>query len=116
MIGFLADEDLNNRIVRGLLRRQADLDLVRVQDTPLFGAADPAILEWAAQHDRVLLTHDVTTLTGFAYERIHQGKRMAGVIAIPQSAPSGQVIEDILLIASVSTLEEYEGRIDWLPL
>jgi hypothetical protein len=32
MTRFLVDEDFNNDIVRGVLRRVLDLDLVRVQD------------------------------------------------------------------------------------
>jgi hypothetical protein len=35
MTGFLADEDFNNDILRGLVRRVAHLDLVRVQDVGL---------------------------------------------------------------------------------
>jgi hypothetical protein len=34
---FLADENLDNNILRGILRRKPDLDLVRVQDVGLFG-------------------------------------------------------------------------------
>ncbi len=54
MLKFLADEDFNNRIVRGLLRRQPDLDIVRVQDVALRGASDAVVLAWAAQEDRIL--------------------------------------------------------------
>jgi hypothetical protein len=32
MTRLAADEDFNNRILRGLLRRQPGLDIVRVQD------------------------------------------------------------------------------------
>jgi hypothetical protein len=35
MIRFLADENFNNDIVRGLLRRKADLDVVRVGSVEL---------------------------------------------------------------------------------
>ncbi len=56
---FLADENFDNTIIRGLLRRQADIDIVRVQDVGLSGKDDPAVLEWAAQELRILLTHDV---------------------------------------------------------
>lgn len=58
---WLADENLNNDILRGLLRRKADRDIVRIQDAGLSGADDPQVLTWAAAHDRILLTHDVTT-------------------------------------------------------
>jgi hypothetical protein len=40
-----ADENLNNDLVRGLLRRRPDLDIVRVRDAGLAGADDPTVLE-----------------------------------------------------------------------
>ena len=45
MLRLLADENFNNDIVRGLLRRRPDLDVVRVQDVGLSGAEDPSVLE-----------------------------------------------------------------------
>jgi predicted nuclease of predicted toxin-antitoxin system len=66
MIRLAADENLNNDIIRGVLRRQPDLDIVRVQDVGLSSADDPVVLEWAAQEERVLLTHDVSTITKYA--------------------------------------------------
>lgn len=44
---FLADENFDNRIVPGLLLRQPDLDIVRVQDLAISGADDPTVLAWA---------------------------------------------------------------------
>lgn len=66
MIRLLADENFNNNIVRAVRIRAPDVDIVRVQDVGLSGADDPTVLDWAAQHRRVLLTHDVSTITAFA--------------------------------------------------
>jgi hypothetical protein len=55
MIRLAADEDFDNDILRALLRRIAELDVVRVQDTGLSGADDVTVLEWAAREQRVLL-------------------------------------------------------------
>ena len=55
---LLSDEDFNNRIVRGLLRRFPSLDLLRVQDAGLAGKHDTKVLEWAANENRLVLTHD----------------------------------------------------------
>jgi hypothetical protein len=49
MIRLAADENLNNNIVRGLLRRKPDLDIIRIQDVGLSGADDPTVLEWTAR-------------------------------------------------------------------
>jgi len=110
MLRLAADENLNNDLVRGLLRRQPDLDIVRVQDAGLSGADDPTVLAWAAQEGRVLLTHDVSTITKYAYERIRAGQRMPGVFQV------GLVIEDILLLTECSLDDEWEGQVRYLPL
>jgi predicted nuclease of predicted toxin-antitoxin system len=52
---LLADENFDNNIIRGLLRRNPDIDIVRVQDVGLSGKDDPTVLEWAAQENRILL-------------------------------------------------------------
>lgn len=70
MLTFLADENFNGDIVRGLRRRRPELDILRMQEIGLRGVDDPALLEQAAQMGRVLLTHDVTTITHFAYDRV----------------------------------------------
>lgn len=44
---FLADENFDNKIVRGLLRRNPDIDIVNVRDIGLAGKDDPTVLEWA---------------------------------------------------------------------
>ena len=77
---WLADENFNNDILRALFRRDPALDIVRVQDVEdLCGADDPALPEWAAAANRILLTHDVTTVTAHAYARIRRGEPMPGV-------------------------------------
>ena len=95
MIRFAADENLNRDIVRGLLRRRPDLDIVGVTEEGLGGIDDPSVLQWAASEGRVLLSHDVTTLTEFAYERAAQGMPMPGVFQVPQDAPVGRIIDDV---------------------
>ena len=65
---FVADENFNGRILERLCQRFKDLDIVRIQDTDFYGAPDPAVLDWAAQEERIILTHDVQTLVNDAYE------------------------------------------------
>ena len=116
MLKLAADEDLNNDIVRGLLRRRPDLDIVRVQDAGLSGASDPMILDWAAQEGRALLTHDVSTIARYAYDRVQAGRSMPGVFEVGRKAPIGIAIEDILLLAECSLEGEWEGQVRYLPL
>jgi len=116
VLRLAADENFNNDILRGLLRRKPDLDIVRVQDVGLSGADDPTILEWAAQEGRVLLTHDVSTLTRYAYERVQTGKPMPGVFEVSRRVPIDVAMENLLLIAECSLEGEWEGQVRYLPL
>ena len=113
---FLADENFDNTIIRGLLRRQPNIDIVRVQDVGLSSKDDPTVLEWAAQEQRILLTHDVATITRYAYARVAERQPMPGVIEVTSDAPIGRVIEDILLLLSCSHEGELDGQIQYLPL
>jgi Domain of unknown function (DUF5615) len=116
MLRFAADENLNNDIVRGLLRRAPYLDIVRIQDTELSGADDPTVLAWAARDQRILLTHDVATITKYAYDRIRAGQPMPGVFEINRQVAVGLAIDDLLLLAESSLENEWEGQILYLPL
>lgn len=116
MLRLITDENFDNRILRGLKNRNPDLDIVRVQDVGLAGVDDPGVLQWAAQEKRVLVSHDVTTITHYAYQRILRGKPMPGVFAIRTSVPIAQAIEDLLLLVECSQEGEWEGQIRYIPL
>lgn len=116
MLLLVADENFNNDILRGLLRRDPSLDVVRIQDVGLTQAPDPVVLEWAAQENRVLLTHDRNTITHFAYQRVLEGKPMPGVIEVDRSVPMSIAIDDILLLAVASDSGDWEGQVVYLPL
>jgi predicted nuclease of predicted toxin-antitoxin system len=116
MLRLLADENFNGDIVRGLLLRQADLDILRVQDVGLAGADDPDVLTWAAENHRIVLTHDVATMSDYAYDRVAAGMPMAGVFILKDRFPVGGAIEEILLMVGCTDQEEWSGRAVHLPL
>ncbi len=116
MLAFLADENFDNDIMRGLRRKQPTFDILRMQDMGLCGVDDPALLEQTAQMGRVLLTHDVTTITHFAYERVRVGMPMPGVVEVRRSLAIGQAIDEVLLVAELSLDGELEGQVRYIPL
>lgn len=115
-VRFLVDEDFDNDIVRGVLRRLRTVDMVRVQDVGLSGRHDEEVLEWAAGEGRIVLTHDVSTMKAHAFARVARGLSMPGVFAVSQSLPIGQAIEAIVLIAEYSLDGEWEGQVRHLPV
>ncbi len=113
MLRFLADENIESQLISAI-RRDSDMDIVRIQDVDLLAADDPAILEWAAQEGRILLTHDVKTMATWAYARVGEGLPMPGILEVPQAFSVGQVAEEITLMAHFSPREEMEGRVAYL--
>lgn len=116
MLRLAVDENFNGKIMRGVLRRLPDVDIVRIQDTAVYQTDDSTVLAWAAQENRVLLTHDVRTMATFALQRIEQGLPMPGLFQVDQAAAINQIIEDILLLVTCSSEGEWAGQIRYLPL
>ena len=115
-VRFLADHNLNEQIIDGALRREPTLELARVRDIGPSDMSDPDLLEWAAQRGFVIVSHDVNTMAGFAYERVEKGQQMAGLLLVSQFEPIGAVIESLLLISSASEDDEWQDTVAFLPL
>ncbi|MEQ1507565.1 MAG: hypothetical protein ABMB14_35370 [Myxococcota bacterium] len=110
MLRLLADENLDANIVRGMRRRLPELDIVRVQDAGLTGAV------LAAADGRVLVTHDVQTITRYARERVEAGLPMPGVVEVMAAADIGTVINDLVILLACCTAEDLDGNVRYLPL
>lgn len=115
MLRFLADEDFNGRIVRGLFLRKGNLDLARVQDVGLRGADDEVILKWTEDRGRILLTHDARTIPKHVRDRLADGLHFPGALIVDDQAPIGACIEDVLLVAECSEVSEWRDQIYYLP-
>lgn len=113
---WLADENFNNDILRALRRRSPDIDIIRAQDAGLTGVNDEELLAWSAEQDRVLLTHDVSTITAHAYRRVMRGDRMPGVFEVSRSVSIRMATDDIILLTECSIPGEWEGQVRYLPL
>jgi predicted nuclease of predicted toxin-antitoxin system len=116
MLRLLADENFNGDIVRGLLFHRPNLDLVRIPDVGLAGEDDRAMLAWAAENDRIILSHDRATLPDFAFARVAAGERMPGVFILNSRFAIGDAIQEILLLAECSEHSEWVGRVIHLPI
>ncbi len=116
MIRFLADENFNGKILRGIRRDRPDADIIRVQDTPAYQSPDQIVLEFAAQQQRIILTHDVETMIGFAKARLAASLPMPGVIAVRDIVPVRQVIDDLLIVLGASEMSDWNNLITFLPL
>ena len=115
MLRLISDEDVHDDIIRGLRRREPSLDIVRALDVGLDHTPDPLILEWAATHERVLLTGDLNTMVGFAWARVRLAQSMPGALALLENIGTGRVIDDILLVALCFMPEEIKDQVLFVP-
>ena len=116
MLRFLTDEDFDGRLTSALRARVPGLDLVRAQDMDLMHTPDPDILAWAAAEDRIVLTHDRNTMSGFASTRVKAGQPMPGLFVVDRQVSFGQVLSDLEAMAGASELTEWRDQIIFVPL
>lgn len=95
MLRYFTDENFNNDITRGLRLRAAHLDIVRIQETDVAGAADAVVLGWAATVALIVLTHDKATMPGFAFARVAAGDSMPGLFVVNDRMPVHEAIEEL---------------------
>ena len=112
---FLADADFNQKIVRGLLRREPTIDFQTASQGDVIGRPDPEVLAIAAGENRILISHDRGTMPAH-FTRFTATQSSPGLILVAQGIDIGTAIEDLLLIWAASTLEEWRDKIGFVPL
>lgn len=116
MLRLLTDENFDYTIMRGLKTRLSELDVVSVRQIGLLGSKDPDLLRWAAENNRIILTHDIKTMPSDAGQLVQRGEPMAGVIAVPQTMAIGPAIDHLELVICCYSQAEFQYRIEYLPL
>lgn len=73
-------------------------------------------LEWAAEEERITVTHDRGTMPNYAADRMAAGEMVAGLIVVSRRLPIIRVIDELKVIVSCSEAGEWENIIRHLPL
>jgi hypothetical protein len=116
MLRLFFDHDFNHRILRGLIQRIPDLDYLTPTILGNIEESDENHLQWACENHRVIVTHDVNTMTDAANQRFENGESISGLIIVPQRFPIGEAINDLEMIIICDTESEFENRIRYLPI
>ncbi len=70
---------------------------------------------FAAQQNRILITHDRGTMPRYFFERIAAEKsNNPGLLIVRQECAIGAVIESLMLIWAASPQEEWRDRMEYL--
>ena len=114
-IRFQADADFNVDIVRAIVRRERAIDFRTAKDAALVGVKDSDVLRIAMQSDRILVTHDQSTLPGHFY-RFIATHDSPGIVIVPQYRSISEIADDLILIWSASNSDDWKNQIVYLPL
>lgn len=79
-------------------------------------APDSEILAWAAEADRIVLSHDARTMPRYARERLRKGLPLTGLVIVPQRLGTGAAIDDLELLAAAGVKADFQEQIVYLPL
>jgi hypothetical protein len=116
MLHVLIDQNFDQTILRGLLRNVPNLDFITAYQAGLSEVEDPNLLIWAADNQRLLITHDRRTMSAHAKTVIESGRNIAGVVIVPRQMPIAEVIEQLELIVTCTEESEWQNVIRHLPL
>jgi predicted nuclease of predicted toxin-antitoxin system len=113
---FLADNDLKEQIIDGLLRREPAISLMRCRELGLRNKPDAEVLTYAHEQGLIVISHDVNTMPAAAYARIGMGQHIAGLLMVRQASSVVPIIDNLMLIWSSSDAEEWRDVVAFLPL
>lgn len=113
-ICFQADYDFNQKIVRAVRHLIPAIDFQSAHSAGLEGVPDDQVLAYCAAENRILVSHDVTTMQDHFAEFIAQ-RDSPGVLLIPQHISILRAAEALALVWGASEPEEYFNTITWLP-
>jgi len=117
VLRLVSDENFQGPILRGLIHRLPELDLVIVTEQEgMRGMPDLLLLEWAAGEGRVVMTHDFQTMIGYAYDRVKAGLPMPGVFAVQEGCPTRLAIDELLIMILCSDDDEWNDRVVHVPI
>lgn len=93
------------------------LDILRVGDAialPL-GSNDDAIVRWAAEQNRILISQDAQTLVGALGRLLAAGESSPGVVLLRRGLDVRTILELLVLLAYASEPDEWQNGLHWLP-
>ena len=113
---FLTDQDFNEHIVRGVCRVEPLVEFLKVRELGMEKSTDTEILAYAATHQLIVVSHDVSTMSAAAGARLTAGQPLAGLLLVHQQSPIARVIDDLVLIWAASEAADWIDQVRYLPL
>ena len=115
---FLLDENLPSLYRAQLARLAPEITVWMIGDpgTPSRGTLDPEILEWCEHSGFILVTNNRASMPVHLQGHIARGKHMPGILVFRPKAAIKTILEDLMLIAELAALDEFQDQIVHIPL
>lgn len=83
---------------------------------PAFGTLDPEILVWCEENEFLLVTNNRKSMPAHLQDHLEHGRHATGIFILNAEMSVGETVEELILIASASSAEEYQDQIIYLPI
>lgn len=117
-LNYLIDENVDPVYTIQLRRLKPDLFVMAVGDltTPQKGTLDPEILLWCEENNFVLVTNNRKSMPVNLEDHVAHKHHIPGIFILSPKLSVGENLEQLVLIAEGSLDNEYQDRIEFLPL
>ncbi len=117
-IRYLLDENVNPILRSALLSREPNLTVwqVGLLGAPDFGTLDPEVLVWCEENGFILATNNRKSMPVHLEDHLSSGRHSNGILTLSENMSVGETLDELVLIASASELEEYRDLILYLPI
>src|SRR5258708_779967 len=119
---YLLDESLRGGGLWQAVQRHNSLgfypiDILRIGDSPALprGTSDLAILLWAEQQGRILVTRDSRTIPGHLAQHLQAGNHSPGVFLVRKHCSVPQILSYLVLAAYAADPATCQDRIELIP-
>jgi len=118
MLKYLIDENVDFAYTHQLRRLNPSLFAIAVGDitAPPKGTLDPEILIWCEENRCVLVTNNRKSMPVHLADHVKLRHHIPGIFILNPKLSIGENIEQLILIAEGSFDDEYQDRIEFLPL
>ena len=115
---FLLDEHVDRAVQCQLRRLDSQIEVLAIGDpeAPPPGTPDPEILVWLEQRGYLLVTANRSTMPVHFAAHVEMGHHLPGIIWLRPGITLGRIIDELFLIWTASTAEEYQDALLFIPL
>lgn len=115
---YLMDENIDPIYPNQIRSKQVGL-IIRVigePSIPAKGTKDPEILEGCEKYEFILVTNNRKSMPVHLNDRLQANRHIPGIFILNANLSVGQNIDELILIAECSFVNEYQDQIIHLPI